>query len=184
MTDLELIYAVQEKRDSAAMTELINRHTGIYVQMIQQYTIYPDFTNKVNVDELKEHKMQNIYDWALKYDPTRGMKFSSYVGDRARHMCQNLLRRGPENIQLDERTAATNEANVTQQIDRETGLEEVRREAAKVVDPKFQRIFGLRFAGNRVRSWREIGRQMGLSHEAVRKIFNRHLPAMRRHLKA
>lgn len=183
MTDLELIYAIKENNDSAAMTELATRHTGIFVNMVQRYTAYPDFTNRVNIDDLKENKMQYIFDWAKLYDPSRGMKFSSYVGDRTKHLCQNLLRRSSESVQLDERVSPTNDTAAIDRIEHDSDIAQIRHEAAGIPDSQFQRVFALRFAGNKVRSWRTIGREMGLSHEAARKIFNKHVTQMKKTLK-
>jgi len=183
VTDLELIYAATKKQDSTAITELVNRHTGIYVSIVQKYTAYPDFVNKVNVDDLKDDKAVNIYRWAMIYDPSKGMKFGTFVGERIKHKCQNLLRRAPESVELDECIAVNNDTTTIDQVEHDSDIEEIKREADGINDPKFRRVFALRFEGNRVRSWREIGQQMGLSHEAVRKIFNKHLDVMQRHLK-
>lgn len=182
-TDIELIYAIKETNDSAAITELVNRHTGIYVSSIQKYTIYPDFTNRVNVDDLKDEKATRIYEWATKnYDPNRGMKFSTFVGEMTTYMCKNLLRRGTESVKLDENGAASNETEMHEKLEHHSELEAVRLRAMQVPDPKFRRIFQLRFDGNKVRSWREIGRVLQMSHEAVRRIFNRHLPLLQKNL--
>lgn len=131
VSDLDLIGRIKAQNDSAAVSELVHRHTGIYISVIQQYEGYSDFRARANVPDLKDDKFINIYQFALKYDPTRAtesgkpMQFGSYVGQMTKFMCKKLISMGSESIELNEATAPTNDTSVTDTAERDSALESI-----------------------------------------------------------
>jgi len=180
VTDLQLINKIKEKNDSDAVVELVNRHTGIYMNTIRAYSVYPDFTNRVNVSDLKDDKTINIYQWALSYDPNRGMKFGSYVGNMTKFMCQNIIYHGKESKEIDENTVPTNDTEVEEQVSRDMAIEEINTEVMSCGDEKFKAIFKLRH-GEHPMSWREIGKVLNMTYEGARKIYNKHIGSIKEH---
>jgi hypothetical protein len=181
MTDLELIKRVKDTNDSAALVELVNMHSGIYVDTVNRFSCMPGFANKVNTNDLKDDRMFDIFSWAGKYDPTRGMKFGTYVGEMIAYKCQNLLNRAPESFQFKEEIAPNNETPSADTARKDIALNEIREEVAHIGTPLFRRIFGLRF-GAQPKSWREIAEIVGMTHEGVRKHFNKYLPQVKHNL--
>lgn len=176
MTDLELITRVKDTADSTAMTELVNRHTGIYMRMVSSFPSLP-------IHDLKADRFFNIYDFARDYDPTRGMQFGSFVGDQTRFMCLNLLKREPKSLSFNEDVAPTNDTALSEAVDKHDDMAELRERAKRVGDPKFYRVFCLRFNGNKVASWRAVAEAMGMTQEGVRKLFNRHKHKLREYVR-
>ena len=166
MTDNELIIRIKENADSVATLELINRHSGVYIDVISQYSFSP----KVQMPELKDDRAYNIYSWALKFDPAREVKFDTYVGRMTEYMCLNLMNRTNESVELEDSTPNT-DMDTQGSADRHTDIAEINDEVEKVNDKLFWEIFKLRFDGKRPRSWRQIGRRVRLSHEGARKHF-------------
>lgn len=188
-SDLQLVQRIQkaargesDSDESAAVAELVNRHTGIYINVVKKYSCYPDFVARANVDDLKDEKFLNIYQFALKYDGSREMKFGSYVGKMTGYMCANLLRRGDESVQFNENIAPSNLTSVTETADRESSIETTLEQVNESDDTLFKKIFSLRFCGNKPLSWRSIGRELGMSHEGCRKIYERHIGSVREYL--
>lgn len=175
MTDLELITRVKVDNDSDAIKELITRHTGIYLDMVTKHAAHA----QLPVNDIRDDKAFNIYQFALKYDPTRDTQFSTYVADRTKWMCLNLNNRAPKSLTFDENIAPSNENAVTENVNRHDDMAVLRERAKRVDDPKFYRIFCLRFNGDKVRSWRAIGRKMHMTHEGARKLFERHAHKLR-----
>lgn len=185
-SDLQLVQRIQkaargesDSDESAAVAELVNRHTGIYINVVKKYSCYPDFVARANVDDLKDEKFLNIYQFALKYDGSREMKFGSYVGKMTKHMCQNLITRGDESVQFNEYVAPSNETSMVEHTNHDSDIEEINLGAAKVDDPTFREIFKLRFGGQKPLSWRAIGEAVGMTHEGARKVFNRYIDQVR-----
>lgn len=183
ISDLQLINQIKDKADSQAVVELVNRHTGIYMTMIDRYSIYPDFLKRANVADLKEEKTINIYQWALSYDPGKETKFSSYVGSMTKHLCQNIIYRDKANLPFDETISPSNETGLIECVERDSALEEIEHEVADSEDAVFKRIFGLRH-GSKMMSWRKIGKAIGLTHEGARKVYMKHIGAVKEHVAA
>lgn len=94
-TEADLIALVKTKQDSTAFTTLADRHAGIYLSVINRYAdCYP---NAINRRDLEDDRMFNIHRFILDYDPARGTKLSTYIGDRTDWMCKGLLKRDREN---------------------------------------------------------------------------------------
>lgn len=178
MTDLELITRVKDGNDSTAMKELIERHTGIYMNMVSSLS-----SPQIPLTEVKDDKYFNIYQFALRFDPTRHMQFGSYVGDMTRYMCLNVLNRAPKNMTFNEEVAPTNDTEIGETVDKHDDMAELKERAKRVDDPKFYKVFCLRFSGRRVQSWRSVAKTMKMSQEGVRKLFNRHIYKLREYVR-
>lgn len=180
MTDLELITRVKEEQDSGALTELVNRHTGIYTNMVQKYSAYPDFTNKIDVKDVLEEKQYNIYKWALSYDAARKMKFGTYVGEMSKYLCLDVIYRGTESVPFNEDTAVNNDTTVEETTATHSSIDQLLSEVEASESVMFKRIVKLKLKD---RSWRTIGKMVGMSHEGARKLYEKHIGAVREHLK-
>ena len=179
-SDITLINQIKVDNDSAAMAELVHRHTGMYVKQVNQHAPY--LKAKVNVDDLKDDRYYNIHRWALSFDPTREMKFGSYVGEMAKFMCLNILNRAPESVEFCEAIAPTNDTGVLESVDRAAVIEEISQEVDSTESEMFKKVFNARFGGQRPLGWRGVGRAVGLSHEGARKLYEKHIGAIREHL--
>lgn len=172
--DSILISRIKDSADSAATLELINRHSGVYIDVVQQYAFSP----KIQVPELRDDRIYNIFSWIKDYDPNKETQFGSYVGKKTRWMCLNIINRDHESVEMDV-NAPNTDLDTQGTADRHTDLAEIKAEASKIEDPVFWRIFKLRFDAKRPRSWREIGESTKLSHEGARKHFFKYLGAVK-----
>lgn len=197
LKDPALITLIKENNDSAAMTELVNRHTGIYFGVVQKYAAtYPSI---INYDDLKDDKMFNIYRFVTDYDPSKNTKFSTYIHDRAEWLCKGLLKDDGRPTHLAARrtdyldaatpgtdtmlTDTTATGNVEKAADKELSLESILTEASAVRDKRFVTILRWRhFHLPAPLTWREIGAKLSLTHERARQIYNEHIDIVRRHL--
>lgn len=182
MTDHELIARVKDKQDSSAITQLVEMHTGIYVNMVRKYATYADFNKKVDVKDILEDKAYNIYQFALKFDPSRGMKFGTYVAESTKYMCQGILHRGTESIQFNEEVAPNNDTSVTDIAEKDSSIEEALNQVKGSDSATFRKIFKLRFMGQKPLSWRIIASKIGMSHEGARKVYEKHIGAVKEYL--
>lgn len=191
LPEADLIARVKGEQDSAAILALVNRHTGIYFNVVNRYAAaYP---NAIKARDLDDDKLFNIYQFVLAFDPTRGMKLSTYIGDRTDYLCKGILKRDERNpispgtysstgsmpIDVDDDTySTTNGGHVTLADESKGGhvaevantdlaVEDILKTAHEVNDdPRFFRIWDYRH--NKGMSWRQIGTKMGISHEGCR----------------
>ena len=77
--DFELIDKIKKTQDGDSLKELIQKHSGIYVDMINKYM--PKSFNGVNKEDLLEEKDYSIYNAVIKFDETKNTKFSTYLGN-------------------------------------------------------------------------------------------------------
>lgn len=181
LSDLQLISRVKEQHDSEAALALVDRHTGIYFNIIERYSSFLDFQRKTNVNDLKDDKTLNIYKWALTYDPNRGMKFGSYVGKMTEFMCKNLVSDNKETTELLDEVIPSTDEGVIETVERESALDEIDLEVAETDDARFRQIFSLRHGKNAL-SWREIGQAIHMTHEGARKLYLKHIGAIKEHV--
>ena len=62
--DLYLINKVKNNKDDDSIKELINRHSGIYIEMVNRYI--PDSIEGINKDDIIQDKSFCIYDARYK----------------------------------------------------------------------------------------------------------------------
>ena len=86
--DFELIDKIKKTQDGESLKELIQKHSGIYVDMINKYM--PKSFNGVNKEDLLEEKDYSIYNAVIKFDETKNTKFSTYLGNLTKWRCLNI----------------------------------------------------------------------------------------------
>jgi DNA-directed RNA polymerase sigma subunit (sigma70/sigma32) len=196
LPEADLITRVKTEQDSHALVELVNRHSGIYFTVVNRYaSAYPGV---IKARDLDDEKLFNLYQFICAYDPTRGTKLSTYIGDRTDYMCKVMLRKESHNpiasgpyattgaapLETDDDTFRTTNGGYVTLEDESPGvvdlanedisLDAVRAAAQEVCsDKRFDLILKWRhFAPDHdTLSWRSIGQRLGLSHEGARQIY-------------
>lgn len=192
MNDIELINRVKTGADSAAMTELINRHSGMYIKMVQMYANIERssafHTDKLDTADLIDDKATNLYKMVLSYDPNRNMKFSTYVGEMTRYACLDVLSSRDVLTDRAPRVEVTEDTPITATVasappTTDNTLESIRARTRHVKDERFWDIFDLRhFKDGGGYTWRTIAKRVGLTHEGARQIYNRNLKHIKYYL--
>ncbi len=179
LTDSELIYRVKEQNDSTALQVLTERHTGIYVAVAQKYT---GFSDKIQIQDIKEDLQYNIYAWAKTYKPEKKMKFGTYVGEMTRYMCLDLLNKTPNATEITDYNLPAAPENTAQTAATKDSIEKIRERIERMTDKRFWTIFEARHFSDPKRTWRDIGDQIGLTHEGVRQIYLKHIDRVKHYL--
>jgi hypothetical protein len=172
-SDLNLINNIKSGKDvNRALLELIQRHSGIYVNMIEAFAAKT--SNYINYTELIEEKDYYIYKSVLKFNPRKGAKFSTHLGNETRWMCLNLYNKNKKNNE-NLANAIKNQDPILNPLDareerkkRESQeiLDKVMKIVDTVPDKRIKEIFLLRYVegkGNKVMPWKAISKTVGLS---------------------
>jgi len=178
-SDNELIHLVKEKNDSIALSQLTDRHTGIYVSVAQKYSGYSD---KIQIEDIKEDRQYNIYQWILKYKPEKNMKFGTYVGEMTRYMCLDILNKTPDKIEMTEYNSPVSIENTAEKATKKDTLEQIKARVDKIEDKRFWVIFEARHLSDPKKSLRKIASTMGLTHEGVRKIYLKYINTVQKYI--
>ena len=73
-SDLTLIDKIKSENDDQSLIELIDRHSGIYHTMVNQYLSSP--RHSIDKRQAVKEKDYVIYNSAVSFDPDKKTKFS------------------------------------------------------------------------------------------------------------
>ena len=190
LSDEQLILNIKSsKKQNESLEELIDRHSGIYLEMVNSFSS----TTSPFIDraELIEDKNYKIYEAALKFDSSRGTKFSTYLGNETKWMCLNTYNRNKrkplttvdfiENINVEQES----EENISNTIENDL-FDKILSIISRHPDSRVEKIFEMRYikgSKNKVMPWKKIGKKLQLSIQGCINIHNSAVSYIRNELK-
>jgi DNA-directed RNA polymerase specialized sigma subunit len=85
---------VKETGDSEAMSQIINNHTGVFLQVLDRSLFGEIFATQKQ--DFKNERVFHMYDAVMKYKPDSDMKFPTYLGQTIKWKCLALKNRGQD----------------------------------------------------------------------------------------
>ena len=176
-TDLTLINKIKDSHDEESLLELINRHSGIYHTMVNYF-----LSGNQNVGDktaLSEEKSLNIYSSALSYDPNRKTKFSTHLANQTKWKCLNIINKKKRNreVYLDDDKSFIEPSceSFLNQIKKNEVFGMFKSCLKEEPDNRVKKIVDLRYNtdNNKVRAWRVIAKEMGMSIQGCINIHNK-----------
>lgn len=189
-SDLQLVKNIQSNKNAEpSLLKLIERHSGIYLDMINSYA--SPGNPFIDYNELIQDKDYKIYDAAMKFDSSKGTKFSTYLGNEAKWMCLNIYnknKRKPifnsefiENINPDDNIK---DETVNKSLDKDS-LNKILKMIKNIPDKRVNKIFNMRYIigkNNKVMPWKQIGASMNLSIQGCINIHNAAIKQIQKNL--
>ena len=185
--DIFLINKVKKYKDEGSIKELINRHSGIYVDMVNKYI--PESNEGLNKEDILQDKDFCIYDAAIKYDECKNTKFSTFVGNLARWKCLNIYNK---NIKFPQETLDSDQKinlepknfyDEMSKIEEKENLNRVYKAIKNIEDPRVEKIFKMRYKDNKkLTPWKKIAKKLDLSIQGCINIHNKHLNQIKKHV--
>lgn len=174
-TDQELIDKVKEDQDSDSLVEIINRHSGIYHDMVGRFL--SGSKNVADRDGLLEEKEFTIYNSVMKYDPSRGAKFATYLANEAKWKCLNTLTRSKKfpKCSLEEILRQPQCEGYSLIHENYEVFSLFKLFLAKEKDQRVKKIIDMRYnsVSNKIVPWRKIAKSLKMSIQGVINIHNR-----------
>ena len=90
LSDDELISNVKTKLCNDSFAVLSEKYEKVFYKICHKYS-YALEKHGISVDDIFERKDEVLYERILKFDPSKGMRFSSYVGNYAKFLCLNSM---------------------------------------------------------------------------------------------
>jgi hypothetical protein len=185
-SDLSLINKIKEKNDSKSLTELINRHSGIYMDMVNKTV--SDSCSFVNKNDILKDKDYSIYAAALKYKSDKNTKFPTYLANETRWKCLNIYNKNKKMIEepLDDSIKEkSSREDFLSDIQVKETIKNVLDMASKSSDPRIKKIIDMRysFSYNKACSWREISKELGMSIQGCIDIHNKFINKVKQEIK-
>ena len=177
LEDFQLVENIKEnKKTEDSLQELIGRHTGIYLDIVNKYTQNGNLTNKLDLIDEKDY---NIYQAALKYKSDRGTKFPTFLGNETKWICLNKYnkRKKEPQVSIDDIKEIDILNTKNEKINKEDF--EVFSEAIKFSkehkDKRVEKIFEMRYITgekNKVMPWKKISEKLDMSIQGCINIHN------------
>ena len=177
------------KNGDGALKELIKRHSGIYVSMVN---IYAQSSSPLsNKSEFLHDKDYNIYQASLKYDPTRGAKFSTYLGNETKWKCLNSISKSarcPETscedivLELNQKKTDCEHKKI---LDKEL-MDAIISIVEQNPDDRVYKIFKMRYVEgykNKVMPWKSVSQNLNLSIQGCINIHDSAISKIKNKLK-
>lgn len=176
-TDQELIENVKNDKDNDSLVEIINRHSGVYHSMVER--ILSGDKNVEDRDNILQEKEFTIYNSVLKYDPSRGAKFTTYLANEAKWKCLNALTRNKKfkKCQLEDMLKQPQDEGDFEFHENYEVFSLFKKYLDKEKDERVKKIIDMRYNGvsNKLTPWRKIAKALGMSIQGVINIHNRYL---------
>ena len=178
LDDLTLIEIIKsgKRSSSQAMTEIINRHSGIFIEMINHFV--PINSPYCSRQDMIEEKEFYIYKALLKFDPNKGTKFSTHLGNEAKWLCLNSYNKA-KSKPLFFSSDYQYDKEPTESPHKKFIEEESFRKIVKIIndhpDDRVKKIFTMRYIDgekNRVMPWKKISSSLQMSIQGCINIHN------------
>ena len=177
LEDLQLVDNIKkDTKTEDCLQELIGRHTGIYIDIVNKYTLNGNTTNRLDLIDEKDY---NIYQAALKYEGDRGTKFPTFLGNETKWICLNKFNKRKKDPQLS--IDDVKESDILHPKKEKIKKEdlEVFSEAIKLSkvhkDKRVEKIFEMRYITgekNKVMPWKKISEELNMSIQGCINIHN------------
>jgi RNA polymerase sigma factor (sigma-70 family) len=185
-TDLSLITRIKEENDSSSLLELIDRHSGIYVEMVNKTV--SDSCDFINKKDILLDKDYSIYAAAIKYKPDKNTKFSTYLAHSTRWKCLNLYNKKRKMLEepLDDtfkEKCASGDFIVD--IESKEIIKKVLKLAATHPDKRVKKILDMRYAFgyNKTHTWKEISEEIDMTIPGCIDIHNKFISKIKNKIK-
>lgn len=192
MTDVDLIYGLKfDEAPSECLMELVDRHSGIYMTMVNNYTPNNIRSGPSYKTELISDKNYYIYQAALKYDESKKTKFSTYLGNETRWMCLNLYNK-EKNKTMKEisgdsvpiNTISSND-DTSSQVSKKEMMSKILSMVESDPDSRISKLFNMRYidsSGNKLTPWKTVSKSLNLSIQGCINVHNKTINKIKKEL--
>ena len=178
LSDTDLIKNIKCKNCNDSMKELEDRHSGICYSMIKKYY---NTMSSIGIDpnEIAKEKDYIIYKSALNFNPSKNIKFSTWVGNQMRFHCLNSMNKNNNLISMEtdviKNVIEKKQFEVSDNLfSNKEKMEFIFNLLKQLKDSRVEKIFRLRYFSERKNmSWSKIGKKLNISTQTVINIHNK-----------
>jgi len=189
-TDNSLVRRIKNYNCSNSIVELKDRHAGLVVNI---YGKYGGVLSAMNFSPSEFHSEIHyiIYEAAKKFDLKRkDIKFSTYLGNLTRYYCLDKITELTK-----DKTVQAEPEDITKIIDSCYNSNDTKESKEKcdyifsilnqMKDDRIIKIFNYRyFDGNHKMTWKEVGKEVGLTNQSCLNLHNKAIKFLREKIKS
>ena len=177
MTDLELVKSVVLTGCSGCFCKIIDMHSNLFYKICSKY-VYTLQNCGIPKEDVFENKNFVFLDSINTYDDSRGVKFSTWLANKSRFFCLNLInsRKRIVNFTNEEIRLAIENKSFSQDEDRKSkeDFSYVMFLLGNLKDKRIKQIFQLRYLeGSKRIKWKNIASKMSISVQTAINLHSR-----------
>lgn len=174
-TDLSLIKKIQEDSDEESLVTLIERHSGIYMTIVDQYA--GSQSSVLDRSLIIDDKDFEIYRAAMKFDPDKKTKFSTHLANETKWKCLNMINRIKRKKEdgTPDNKAYVDKFNLVSEVSKIEAWETFYEVLDKEKDERVKKIIDIRYNtdNNKLTPWRLIAKKLNMSIQGCINIHNK-----------
>jgi len=182
--DLSLINNIKENNSGDSLLELIERHSGMYVHIVDKYIHKNSYVSR---DLIIDDKDFVIYQSALEYNPEKKSKFSTFLANQTKWKCLNAINnvrnKNNSDIELADKEISK-ECGTINLIEKIEAFDCFHKALNEESDKRVKKIIDIRYNtdNNRLNPWRKVSKELNLSIQGCINIHNRFINKVKKQL--
>lgn len=185
LTDNELIDKIRAENDSEAAIILLKRHAALYTHICKRFHTAFEVTGKKIADVIEDQNYVFIKS-VNSFNPNANTKFSTWYSNNIRFHCLDLLdnKKFPITIPIDSEESISKIKELVTYAETGDNKNYLLSMINQFNDERVKTIFNLRYFNedNEKLSWSEIGKQLGITAQAVINIHEKALKILKEKL--
>ena len=181
ITDQELVIKVRDSNCNTSLKTLIHRHSALCFDICKKYSNAIS-KNGLRVEDVTEEKEFIIYKSAMSFNPDKGAKFSTWLGNQVRYHCLNLMNKNnlvpTEDGQLDffiNKDVTYEPYSISEKVDYVNNL------INQIKDKRVKKIIQIRYFENpnKKTPWNKVATEIGVSTQTAINLHNKAMKILR-----
>tara|TARA_B100000085_G_scaffold280871_1_gene306520 strand:- start:869 stop:1441 length:573 start_codon:yes stop_codon:yes gene_type:complete len=176
--DIQLIKNIKNNvKVDESLSTLYDLYSGVYFKIIHNH--FQKGRHEEKKQELINECSYHIYFAAIEFKFDKNIKFSSYLGCKARWLCLNFFNREKmveRNLNLSNSNPQKSFDSLIPEIIKTETLKKIRDELREEEDLRVAKIFSMRYfdsENNKISSWKKISTELNMSIQGCINIHNR-----------
>ena len=177
MTDLDLVKSVRLTGCSGCFCKILDMHSNLFYKICNRY-IHALQNSGIPKEDVFDNKNFVFFDSISTFDASREVKFSTWLANKSRFFCLNLLssRKRIVNFTNEEIRLAIENKSFSQNDDKKykEDFSYVMFLLGNLKDKRIEQIFELRYLeGNKKIKWKNIASKMSISVQTAINLHSR-----------
>ena len=178
--------------DNESIKNLIDRHSGICVDVYKKYINLPNVSGFIS-DDIISSKDYIIYNSAKTFDPSKGSKFSTWLANQTRYFCLNCINKSNKLIPVETESLNTLIENNVQEFKNEEKATEVRDSVLEVIretldslsNKKIKKCIEIKYFSEdeNTKSYTEVADKMNVTVQTIINWHNKFIKTVRQKCK-
>ena len=178
--------------DNGSIKTLIDKHSGICVDVYKKYINLPNVSGFIS-DDIISSKDYIIYNSAKTFDPSKGSKFSTWLANQTRYFCLNSINKANKLIPVETESLNMLIENNIQEFKNEEKTIEVRDSILEVIketldslsNKKIKKCIEIKYFSEdeNTKSYTEVADKMNVTVQTIINWHNKFIKIVRQKCK-